>query len=300
MRLAGILLACVGGAFIYEFTQKPTGGIPGFPQAWRGGPLLLGASFFGINGFYLILQKRFSLGALLVAGIVSAALTSVTHAYVRSIRATSAVRTTLDLPSEKLTEFIAKSHEMLPPDALRQFVEDARTSGRLQSNVGFDSAIISFRLMKAVQECPDTDHKTVQITVSLNFEFCPYVDSAIDDSKRTAEEYSCFIHRYIQKSNTIPPDPRMVALGFDRIPDLEITGDILSLLNSVGKSNQRRRPTSSGLMPFDRDGLVWLRDRERNAEIKRFLAETLLEYDKLHAKIHYAISPAPSYPSTRR
>lgn len=283
MRLAGVLLVCVGVAFIYAFVRKPTGGIPGFPQAWRGGPLLLGASFFSINGFYLIVQKRFSLAALLVSGIVSAALTSGIHAYVRSIHETVTVRTTFALPSDKMTEFIAKSHAMLPPDALRQFVEDARASGRLQGNIGFDSVFFTFSSKN--KETSDVG----DITVILNFEYCPYVHPVDDDSKRLAEDYSIFVHGYIEESTPGPlPDLQMVALGFNKMPNkrpgLKITDDIRSIVYTLDKSTERMRPTRSGLIPFDRDALVWLRDREQNAEIKGFLTNTLLEFDKLHAK----------------
>jgi hypothetical protein len=284
MRLAGILLACVGGAFIYEFTQKPTGGIPGFPQAWRGGPLLLGASFFGINGFYLILQKRFSLAALLVSGIVSAALTSVTHAYVRSIHETITSSTPVLFHGTKLPEFMAKSREMLPPEALRQFVEDARASGRLKSNLEFDRVFISFGSKKEDDE--------VKITVILNFEYCPYVHSIYDDSKLFAGYYSDFVHRFIKGMFTNSPlNPRSVADG--KLPlanslEPEACPELYSLVYRLVESD-RKILLSKKHFNWDvynrkkRDALVWLRDREPNFDIKRFLTDTLVEFDKTPA-----------------
>src|SRR5579862_3671080 len=82
-RIAGVVLLTMGGGFAYLFTEHSNGTLArfGFPRAWAGAPILLGATFCGINGGFLLAQRRFSLGALMIAGISAAIVAAGAQAY---------------------------------------------------------------------------------------------------------------------------------------------------------------------------------------------------------------------------
>ena len=99
-RIAGILLLLLGGGCAYLFTLYSNFTLArfGFPRAWAGAPTLLGAAFCGINGGFMLAQRRFSLGALLASGIVAALLASGAQAYIMSNRATASLKSTVYAP----------------------------------------------------------------------------------------------------------------------------------------------------------------------------------------------------------
>ena len=86
-RIAGAVLLALGGVCAYLFTEHSGGTLArfGFPRAWAGAPILLGAAFCGITGGFLLVQRRFSLAALMVAGIVAAVVAAGAQAYILSI-----------------------------------------------------------------------------------------------------------------------------------------------------------------------------------------------------------------------
>src|SRR5438132_9294297 len=106
-RIAGIALLALGGACAYLFTIYSNGTLArfGFPRAWAGAPILLGATFCGINGGFLLAQRRFSLGALMIAGIAAMVLASGTQAYILSNHAIVSLKSTVYIPKEKQQQF---------------------------------------------------------------------------------------------------------------------------------------------------------------------------------------------------
>ena len=282
MRLLGLALLGIGGAFLYQFVKTPTGWIPGFPNAWRGGPLILGASFFGISGGFLIFQRRFSLAALIVAGVVSAALTSATQGYVRSIREVSTMDTQMTLPAGKLTEFIARSRETVTPDRLRQFAEDEDRKGWLRSGVDFETAYVTFGTVLGNSD---------DVIVTVNMEVCPFVHPLAGNSRHDVQMYSDFLHRWnAMKLSKYEVHPETSAsylwyggvftavsannLSLSQLVDALVdTGGMLRFAN---KSNFYLTYQQSRLV-----ALEWLRDREPDPELKNFLADTAIELARL-------------------
>lgn len=284
MRLLGVLLLGISAAFMYQFVRTPTGGIPGFPHAWRGGPLILGASFFGISGGFLLLQRRFSLAALIVGGVISAALTSAIHGYVRSIREVTPLSTFVNVPPDKLTEFIARSRELATPEHLRQFADDENRKGWLRSGVDFESAWIT---VGAVPGQKDT------VDVTINIESCPYIHPVGGDARKDVLAYSAFLHRWILGRVTgerLRPGEIVTSAFFPPLfpysrpylsAEFEILLDALvdssRILNSVRSS---KRTYNEVRNEGRHNALVWLAEREPDPELKKFFEDAVAEYDK--------------------
>src|SRR5262245_55391277 len=85
-RVVGALCTIAGFWLAVDFAKNPGGTLPLMPNAWRGGPQLMGAGFLAICGTFLLVQNRFSLAAFAVAALVSGAFATGAQAYVTSIR----------------------------------------------------------------------------------------------------------------------------------------------------------------------------------------------------------------------
>ncbi len=276
MRLLGVMLVGVGIFFLHLFTSEPTGGIPGFPHAWRGAPLILGACFFGINGFYLLFQRKFSLAALLVAGIASSAVASAAQAYVRSIRDVVPMDSYVYLPEKERPDFIARAKELVTPDTLRRFADEQYEKG-WSTGVDFESVYVTYG--KAPQNKD-------QIAVTTNLEVCPFIYPLARDSRVSVQNYSNFLHLWIvAKLTNVKPDATHAVSTFDwgssrNSAELELVELVDSLVNSsrvlIGSANYK-----ISVRKARHNTLAWLRDREPNTEIKQFLSEALTEFDKL-------------------
>ena len=276
MRLLGVVLVGVGIFFLQLFTSEPTGGIPGFPHAWRGAPLILGACFFGINGFYLIFQRKFSLAALLVAGIASSAVASAAQAYVRNIRDVVPMDSCITLPEDKRPEFVARSKELVTPDSLRRFADEQYEKG-WSSGVDFESAYVTFGKVADTKE---------NVVVTTNIEICPFIYPLARDSRECVLRYSNFIHLWIvAKIKRVKPDAKHEVSTFDwRVPRSSVELDLAILVDSLINSSQVLINAANYRLTLQQsrhNTLAWLRDREPNTEIKQFLSEALTEFDKL-------------------
>ena len=282
MRLLGVMMLGVCAACMYQFVKTPTGGIPGYPQAWRGGPLILGASFFGISGGFLLIQRRFSLAALIVAGLISATLTSAIHAYVRSIREVATLNSFVNVPPEKLTEFIARSRELTTPERVRQFADDENRKGWLRSGVDFETAWITYGAVPGHKDSVD---------VTINIEFCPYIHPIAGDARKDLLAYSIFLHSWIIGKQTgrriradeismgvfFPPpfsySAPYLSNHFENL--LDVLVDSTHVLNSIGNTNYYAVRDQAR-----HEALVWLAGREPDPELKKFFEDALSEYDK--------------------
>lgn len=280
-RVVGMLLVCIGGGFLYYFIQAPTGSLPGFAQIWRGGPFLLGASFFSITGFFLILQKRFSLGAFFVAGFVSAALTTASHVFVRSIREVTTIDLVLNVAADDQKVFVARSRAQLTAERFRRFVEDADAHGWLRGGIDFEEVYVTFGTVPREKD---------KLVVTLNIETCPYVHPLPGYARHIVEQYSTFAHLWIAQSldeNIETPDELGAALaretekdGYEHALNLLVS----LLVDSGGRLRVSTSTYSQSWIRERRQAVVWLRDQEPNAELKAYWSKMLDAMDKLSPK----------------
>jgi hypothetical protein len=265
-RIAGVALIAAGGVLLAMFVKSPVGTLAawGFPQAWKGGPLLLGASFCTIIGFFLLIQRRFSLAAFMVSGILSAALTSGALAYVRSIRETVSVDTDYKISEKNVQAFIGISRTAVTPEYLSAFAHDAFARGWLPSGIDFDAVTVAFGANASRKN---------DVLVTLRFEFSPYVHTEVTGARALVQQYSDFVHSRIA---------RKFDMAYLRGGDW-----LLGMLSEAAQRQILKSNRSPNVNEFNNartraelEAVRWLRDRETNPEVRTEIEKILQDVEK--------------------
>jgi hypothetical protein len=272
-RIAGIVLIAAGGALLTMFVKSPVGTLAawGFPQAWKGGPLLLGASFTAIIGFFLLIQRRFSLAAFMVSGILSAALTSGALAYVRSIRETVTVDSELRLPEADIQKFIAASRTFVTPEYLSAIARDAFAKGWLPDGIDFDAVMVTFGA--------DARNK-FKVTVTLTFEFSPYVQTEVTGARVLVRQYSDMVHDCIAKKVSGDQVVNYNEAGY--LHDTLVDAQQKLILKKTAAANATEY--NDVRVKAELDAARWLRDREPNADVRKVLEKMLNDVETAYKK----------------
>ncbi len=292
-RVAGLLLLGAGGAMLWFFACDPTGSLPGLPQYWKGGPLLLGAGFLSSCGVFLAVLKRFSLAALLVAAILSAALTAGVHSYVYSIREVEIRQGGhFGLNHTPLEDFQARSQLTITSERLKAFVQDLQAlslAGKGLS-VDFECAQVSYRLANPKDEI-FSDYRLI-----VEFTYCPYVYPKRGAGREWAFQYALLVSEWnriwITTSGRATPSKFKLGLpkGFSYDSwesfrqNYSSTFDRqLEALCSRLKSLQPKTGATKSSAKFENEELLrilqWLHDREPDPDLQEYLEDILKDMD---------------------
>jgi len=256
-----LIAASAGLAAMFVSSPIGTLGKYGYPQAWKGGPLLLGTAFLSINGFFLLIQRRFSLAALLLAGFVSGALTAGGHAYVMSIRDRTTFEDYVPIQPGKAPDLIALVRKTVTPEYLKAVADDAYTKGWLPRGFDFDSVMMTYGL--------DPRNKN-ELIVTLTFEFSPYVNSDSSGAQLLVRSYSAFVHSVIaSKLDPSPNNKVQVEQGYyfliSNLTNQQPVGST-AFTASAFVDEQRKKENAA---------LKWLYEREPNLDVKEYLKPLL-------------------------
>ena len=280
-RIAGIVLLAAGGACVYLFIQYPTGTLArfGFPKAWKGGPLVLGAAFCWINGCFLLFQRRFSLGAFVVSGVVAGALAAGALAYVSSIHERAVVVTQLAYSEGRLPGWertVEPFRKLATADNLNALIDDACRDGWLP---GTDFYTV------APMAGIDSNHVVLELT--LTFDYSPYVHPERTGARGLVEQYCIFVHNWItdrQYGHNAKDTARALAgLGsktWYRSTDYRLR-QLLDALEEFRLGHGSKQMTSRADLRLHPAALKFLRDREPDPELKAFFSDVLTEYERL-------------------
>ncbi|MBI3832385.1 MAG: hypothetical protein HY291_22870 [Planctomycetes bacterium] len=280
--LGGLGMLAAGSALLYFFVADPSGTLPGFPQVWKGGPLLLGACFLGVYGALLLLLKRFSLGAMLLAAVLSAALTGGVHAYVYSFRESETREDSFNLPPEKLKDFLERSRTSLTSTRVTAFVLDLYATGHLKQAIDYDELVIQFG--------GDRENEWRQF-LRLTFSWSPYVHPMRSQARTWAQSYAELANKWniIRTLGVEPNANRWVQKYIYSVHELETTGltkplsvqqvDAFTeamgdfLVDWVFMERLFSPPQRKTKEKMYVEGCSWLAEREPDPELKAFLEQ---------------------------
>lgn len=129
-RRARIVAASLGAMFViaaawllWDFVERPVGELIWLPGTWRGAPLILGACTFGVYGVLLVVLRRFSLWAMLLCTVLSAALTGGLTAYVQSFVEIQTKVVEIELPEEFQADYISWVNSTLTENRIKSFLQ---------------------------------------------------------------------------------------------------------------------------------------------------------------------------------
>ena len=283
-RIIGALLLAAGGVCVFLFTQHVNDTLLsfGFPRAWAGASALLGAAFCGITGGFLLAQRRFSLGALMAAGIVAAIVATGAQAYVMSIHSIAMQDFEVSVPSDRYgQEFIARVQQLLNSDRLARLANDVVSDSEAGRQIDFNSVSVSFRPVPEV-----TSDSAVIVT--LTFDYSPFAHR-VQSGRRIAWNYSKFVARfdtYLEYESSLSAAvlawkvAEKLKDGFrgpDPFPGTDETIDVTLYLIADLSSLLHKRTVRGRT----RDTVIWLRDHEPDARLKQFFSDVLKDFDRL-------------------
>jgi hypothetical protein len=275
-RASGAVFICAAAALFWIFLENPMGTLPGYPQAWRGGPLILGTAFFAIYGTFLLVARRFSLAAFMVGGFASAILATAVHSYVYSIMDIANERSSFAIPHEKTKEFIEKSRALLSPARLNALAMDLYNEGYLTS-VDFDSVSVSYGAKTGQKD---------EVSTTMDFSYSPYIHPYSTGARSMLAGYVRMVNSWLaNRLCSYDMDAaRSCALQLNGLRYLDKAGhidqDLIEEMAYVRMATAGRQGAAAQLGQC-RDALLWLRDHEPDPEFKSFLGEVLKEFDKI-------------------
>lgn len=274
--LGGLGMVAAGAALLYFFVADPTGTLPGFPQVWKGGPLLLGACFLGVYGALLLILKRFSLASMLLSIILSASLTGGVHAYVYSFRESETRKDSFYLPPKNLKALLERSRTSLTSTRVTAFVLDLYAAGHLKQAIDYDELEITYGA--------DQENESEQLLI-LKFSWSPYVHPKRSQARMWAQSYAELANEWnVLRAMGVEPKverciPKSVytvreilswksgfRIEFSFANSLCIFADNWAFLQ---RNSTQKKSTDQLYL----EGYTWLAEREPDAELKVFLEQ---------------------------
>ena len=183
IKLLGALLMGVSGMLAWQLMHDPLGTVPGSPSIWKGTPMILSAAFTGIYGALLLLLRRFSLAAVLLAMLLAGASAMGAQAYARTISDREEVEFNYALPKEQIEGFLETMRVALPESLLLALTQDLQAAGHIEEPPAFDEVAVAFGAPGAGGG----------VQISLRFTYCPFVHARQSPGRYAASLYAQWI-----------------------------------------------------------------------------------------------------------
>ncbi|MCZ7643784.1 MAG: hypothetical protein M5U26_00635 [Planctomycetota bacterium] len=251
LRLAALALLAVCATLTGLLMHSPLGALPFAPETWKGVPMTLGAAFCGLLGGFILLQRRFSLAALLAAIFSAALFATGTQAYVRNLHEVDTVVLDFLLPEAQTEEFVKLTRENLTEARLRGFLEDARAAGFLREPLPYDE--VNLGVGRPEQG------KGQQVIV--NWVYCPFVHKRVSPGRDLAMRYALLVSEYNSAKLNLHS-------ASDELRYQGVWARVEPLVNQFDAAQTYR-----GFPPIDK--YRWLIDREPDAELQKVLQDAL-------------------------
>ena len=140
----GLALLALGAFLFWFYANDPTGTLPGFPQVWKGGPMILCSTFLLIIGVLSLVLRRFSLGGLMLSAAAAGLFTAAIQTSVYSFREYETREKNIIILEDKiLGDILSRNTRNLTSDRVLAFVGDAYSSGRWPTPPNFDEATVN-------------------------------------------------------------------------------------------------------------------------------------------------------------
>jgi len=182
VKAIGAGLLALSGFLAWQLIQQPVGTIANLPGCWRGTPLVLGATFCGILGGLVLVLRRFSLGALLVATCTAGFAAFSTQAFLRTIQDSEALQLEYSAPQPSRIALAQRLGEAVTEVRLQDLLADLKRDGLLEEPFAFDAVLVS---------TGNTSGSGVELTA--RFVFCPYFHERQSSGRYVAMHYAALL-----------------------------------------------------------------------------------------------------------
>lgn len=177
---AGATLLGVCGALAWLLIGDPAGMMPGMPGFWKGAPMILGAVFCGIYGALIMVLRRFSLSAVLVAMFAAGLSAFGAQSFVRTITDSELLALRIHVPDASKQAFAKDLGEAVTEARLKGLTGDLRAAGILEEPSAFDAALVTVG--------QDGDGDALELSARLIY--CPFVHERRSTGRYLAMQYA--------------------------------------------------------------------------------------------------------------
>lgn len=254
IKLSGALLLAVSGLLVWLLIHDPLGTLPGAPAFWKGAPMILGATFFGINGALLMLLRRFSLSVLLVALLLAGAFAAGAQGYARTVSDSEELEMSYALPAAAVPGVLEELSVTLSESRVRALAQDLAAAGHIQEPPAFDELALTYGAPRGASG----------VQVTARFTFCPFVHARQSPGRYMAGLYLLWL-----------ADRHVAAVTRKSGGAAEARVDPLRRLDTLARYLYRR-----GELALTGPGAAasWLLQRERDPELKQDLEAYLARF----------------------
>ncbi|MBI3832386.1 MAG: hypothetical protein HY291_22875 [Planctomycetes bacterium] len=274
----GLVLLALGVFLFWSYASDPTGTLPGFPQVWKGGPLILSSSFLIILGAFCCFLKRFSLGGLLLSAVAAGLFTAALQAYVYSFREYDTdEENRIVLENKALGEILARNTRNLTSDRVLAFMADAYSSSRWPKPPNFDEASVNLVPDHSPYLSPFAPG-TQYYKLEIRFRFSAYMHESAPPTRRLAASYASLLFEWNvlcalgQKPDAASEAQRFLNPGYQDDSRRTITNTLEYLCRDLAQD----LATANTAMPH-REAFIetmhWLAEREPDEELKKYISD---------------------------